>query len=675
MKKITLTLAVVLACFLSFAQQFSDNFDSYTSGSYLCPQSPCWTTTFNNVEGGEADALVTDVDAYSPPNSIYLHDSTNNGVQQCIRLNVGQVFEEGVFTFETALKVSSGKNAEISFKGNTTYYPIIYTLEFLFSDGQVTSASQGTGPNENLAVFSYPQGTWFRFKVEANLTLHLWKVYVNENLVDLWTNPQNKIACVDFQAPFVTTVNYDYKIDNVHFIHQNYSLSNLNAIVSLVKMDNDLLGEEVSTEVNVLNAGEVPITSFDLNLFYQNQIIPMSFSGLNIQSLETFSFEVPGIVLAPGDQTYIVKITNVNGVLDDILEDNILSGVASPIVPAPGKMVVGEEITGTWCPYCPRGMVSMDLFEEKYDPYWCGIVIHYEDPMALNEYRENLYEWTEGFPSAVIDRTYGALVSNMYPKFFTRIQIPPVATIVNGATWDATTRLLHVSVTSNFVLPAYGNYKVACVLTEDEVTGSGLGWSQRNAFAGGNVVMGGYETLSDPVPASTMVYNHVARVIAPSFTGLPNSFPNNVQVGDSHTTSLTFTLPAEWDETKINIIGMILDPTGKIDNAGRSTIAEAVANGYVGSTVDMPAIDLTHVMTVYPNPASTSTTVNLEIAKASNVSMRFVDFAGKVLSVKDFGSVQGHYDIQINTSNYKAGVYFVELTVDGLTTAKKLIIE
>jgi hypothetical protein len=128
MKKITLTLALVLACFLSFAQQFSDNFDSYTSGSYLCPQSPCWTTTFNNVEGGEADALVTDVNAYSPPNSIYLHDSTNNGIAQIIRLDVGQVFEEGVFTFETALKVSSGKNANISFKGNTTYYPIIYTF-------------------------------------------------------------------------------------------------------------------------------------------------------------------------------------------------------------------------------------------------------------------------------------------------------------------------------------------------------------------------------------------------------------------------------------------------------------------------------------------------------------------------------------------------------------------
>jgi hypothetical protein len=442
-------------------------------------------------------------------------------------------------------------------------------------------------------------------------------------------------------------------------------------------MDNDLLGEEVSTEVNVLNAGEVPITSFDLNLFYQNQIIPMSFSGLNIQSLETFSFEVPGIILAPGDQTYIVKITNVNGVLDDILEDNILSGVASPIVPAPGKMVVGEEITGTWCPYCPRGMVFMDLFEEKYDPYWCGIVIHSEDPMNYSEYMTGMNDYhLGGFPRALIDRWHDVDPSGMSPDFFERVQVPPVATIVNGATWDSITRLLHVSVTSNFVLPAYGNYKVACVLTEDEVTGSGPGWSQRNAYAGGNYgVMGGFETLSDPVPSSTMVYDHVARAIAPSFTGMPNSFPNYVQAGESYTTSLTFTLPAEWDETKINIIGMILDPTGKIDNAGRSTIAEAVANGYVGSTAEMPAIDLTHVMTVSPNPASTSATVHLQIAQASNVSMRLLDFAGKVLSEKDFGSIQGHYENQINTSNYKAGVYFVELTVDGRTTAKKLIVE
>jgi hypothetical protein len=113
MKKITLTLAVVFACFLTFAQQFSDNFDSYTSGFFLGPQSPFWTTG-SGIEGGDADALVSSINTYSSSNSIYLHDQTNNGTAQLIRLDVGQVFEEGVFTFETALNVSAGQSAIIS---------------------------------------------------------------------------------------------------------------------------------------------------------------------------------------------------------------------------------------------------------------------------------------------------------------------------------------------------------------------------------------------------------------------------------------------------------------------------------------------------------------------------------------------------------------------------------
>ena len=78
-----------------------------------------------------------------------------------------------------------------------------------------------------------------------------------------------------------------------------------------------------------------------------------------------------------------------------------------------------------------------------------------------------------------------------------------------------------------------------------------------------------------------MVYDHVARAIAPSFTGEANSFPSTVLAGQSHTLNYSFTLPATWDENSINIIGLLLDPQGRIDNAGKATIAEAVANGYV----------------------------------------------------------------------------------------------
>jgi hypothetical protein len=339
-------------------------------------------------------------------------------------------------------------------------------------------------------------------------------------------------------------------------------------------------------------------------------------------------------------------------------------------------MVVGEEATGTWCQWCPRGAVFMDLFETKYDQYWAGIAVHNGDPMTVTEYDAGMGALISGYPSAIVDRSPDVDPSGMSQDFFTRLQTPPVATIVNGATWDAATRVLNVSVTSNFSMAANSNYKAACVLTEDDVTGTGSGWNQSNAYAGGNNgVMGGFEALSNPVPASAMVYNHVARAIAPSFTGMPNSYPATVAAGDSYTMNLSFTLPAEWDETKINIIGMIIDPTGKIENAGRATIAEAVTNGYVAGISDKPTICYLGGMHVAPNPATTSTTVNLQIAQASNVSMKLVDFAGKVISEKEYGSVQGTFEVNVNTSNFKAGVYFVELTVNGQTTSKKLIIE
>ena len=434
--------------------------------------------------------------------------------------------------------------------------------------------------------------------------------------------------------------------------------------------------QNVTPKVNVLNAGATPITSFNANLSYNGQNYPFSVTGVNIASIGTYTVNMPANILVPGNQTYTATISNINGGNDDIAGDNTLSGQINPVVPAAGKMVVGEEGTGTWCQWCPRGAVFMDLFQTKYDQYWAGIAVHNGDPMTVADYDAGIGGLISGYPSALVDRSPDVDPSGMSQDFFTRLQTAPVATIVNGATWDAATRVLNVSVTSNFVLAANGNYKAACVLTEDEVTGTGNGWSQSNAYAGGNNgAMGGFETLSNPVPASTMVYDHVARAIAPSFTGMPNSFPATVTAGDSYTTNMSFTLPASWDETKIKIIGMIIDPTGKIDNAGRATIAEAVTNGYVAGISDKPSVCYWGGMSVYPNPASSAATVSLYIGKASNVTMKLVDFAGKIVSEKEYGSVQGNFEVNVNTSNLKAGVYFVELTADGQKTSKKLIIE
>ena len=58
----------------------------------------------------------------------------------------------------------------------------------------------------------------------------------------------------------------------------------------------------------------------------------------------------------------------------------------------------------------------------------------------------------------------------------------------------------------------------------------------------------------------------------------------------------------------MHIVGMLIDPSGRIDNAGSTTISEAVANGYeVGpnlSTSEVFDYNIDDKLKVYPNPAS-----------------------------------------------------------------------
>jgi hypothetical protein len=667
MKKTTLLIASVILCGTSFAQLFSDNFDSYPAGAFLGPQSTTWST-WSGAEGGAEDVAITNNNANSAPNSIYFASTAASGGPQDVVLKFGQLYNSGIFTLQSDFYVNAGKNAYFNIQGALAIGQV-WALNVNMDAGQVM-IDDGVTPN--LAVGTFTDATWFTLKIEANLTLHIWKAYINGALIGSWTNAINTMASVDF----FPVQNSQYYVDNVSFDHQTYTLPNLNAMVASVDMGGEIAGQNVTPKVNVLNAGATPITSFNANLSYNGQNYPFSVTGVNIASIGTYTVNMPANILVPGNQTYTATISNINGGNDDIAGDNTLSGQINPVVPAAGKMVVGEEGTGTWCQWCPRGAVFMDLFQTKYDQYWAGIAVHNGDPMTVADYDAGIGGLISGYPSALVDRSPDVDPSGMSQDFFTRLQTAPVATIVNGATWDAATRVLNVSVTSNFATAANSNYKVACVLTEDNVTGTGAGYNQSNAYAGGNNgVMGGFEALSNPVPASAMVYDHVARAIAPSFSGMPNSFPATVTSGDSYTTNMSFTLPAEWDETKMHIIGMIIDPTGKIDNAGRATIAEAVTNGYVAGISDKPSVCYWGGMSVYPNPASSAATVNLYIGQASNVTMKLVDFAGKVVSEKEYGSVQGNFQVNVNTSNFKAGIYFVELTADGQKTSKKLIIE
>jgi hypothetical protein len=651
---------------IATAQLFSDNFDNYAAGSYLGPQSTAWST-WSGAEGNALDVIISNNNAASAPNSIYFASTSANGGPQDVVLNFGQLYNNGIFTLSSDFYVNSGKGAYYNVQGSQTIGSV-WALNVYMDAGSLVIDD---GISSNLCTGNYPEATWFNLKIEANLTLHVWKAYINNTLVGTWVNGVNAVASADIYP----LQNDQFFMDNVSFDHQAYTLPALNAMVSSLDMGGFIAGQNVSPTVSILNAGQTALTSFNVNLNYNGQNYSQNVTGVNIPSIGSYTVAIPALNLVAGAMNAVVTISNINGGNDDNVNDNTLIQEVNPVVPAAGKIVVGEEATGTWCQWCPRGAVFMDKFQADYAGYWAGIAVHNGDPMTVTAYDDGIGTLIGGYPSALVDRLGDVDPSQMGTDFFTRLQTAPKGIITNGATWDAATRELNVSITTTMAQATTGAYKIACVLTEDGVTGTGAGYNQANAYAGGNNgVMGGYESLPSPVPAAQMVYDHVARAIAPSFTGQTGVVPSSTAVGDSYTANFTFTLPTTWDETQMHIVGMLIEPQGKIDNAGYTTIDGAVQNGYVAGVEEISGVLLEQMLVVAPNPATDFTNITMHIPTKAQVSLRVLDAKGSILQGRQYGSLQGDFEVGINTSNYAPGLYLVELEMNGQRIQKKLII-
>lgn len=671
MKKFTLFVAVTFASNFIFGQLFSDDFEGYALGSYIGPQSTNWST-WSGAEGNTEDVKTNNVQALSGVQSIYFASTAANGGPQDVLLKFGQVYNSGIFTLENNFYINSGKNGYFNIQGALTA-GTTYTLNVNMDGGEIRIDD---GTTSDLALGTYTPATWFNLKIVANLTLKLWKAYVNDVLISTWTNGINTVASVDYYP----IQNSQFYVDDVNFDHQTYTLPALNALTAQIITSGEIAGQTFAPKVRILNGGTTAINSFDVDFEYNGATSTTNVSGQNIASLATYEVTLSNITLVAGVGLYTAIVSNVNGGIDEISSDDTLTNSINPIVPAAGKMVVSEEGTGTWCQWCPRGTVFMDLFTQKYNDYWIGIAVHNGDPMTNTIYDAAFGNLIAGYPSSLVDRGTEVDPSGMSPQFFDRLQTAPKATIVNGAVWDENTRTLNVSVTANFSANATSSYKLACVLTEDGVTGTSAGYNQSNSYAGGgNGVMGGFETKPNPVPGAQMVYDHVARAIAPSFAGYANSFPSTVSSGETHTLNFTFELPNTWEANEMHIVGLLIDPTGRIDNAGKATIAEAVTNGFVdGSNAGLfepLANQLDAAVKIYPNPATSNTTISLNLENEAQVEMKLIDISGKVMATKNYGSLNGTWSVNLNTSTFSAGIYLVELIIDGTKVTKRLIVE
>jgi hypothetical protein len=346
--------------------------------------------------------------------------------------------------------------------------------------------------------------------------------------------------------------------------------------------------------------------------------------------------------------------------------------------------------------------------DHDYEGYWQGIAVHNGDPMVDPDYDNGMAPYIGGYPSGLVDRGPDIDPSDFKQDFLQRIVIPPSGIITNGAELNG--NVLNVSLTVEFQTAVSGNYKLACVIVEDSVTGTTPDYYQANAYSGGGagplVDVDGTDWANMPsnVPASQMVYRHVARGIAPSFAGDPLPL-TAYNIGAQEFITLTFILDPSWDQSQISIVGMLFDDQGNIDNASSSKLYDAINNVtsctpswdcingacvdpgtgqgiYASLTACQGNCLITSVyaqgiesLMIYPNPADKIVNIQFSTIVKQSIKIRLISTLGEIIFIENLQNYSGDYSKKINLEGYSKGIYFIKIISEKGIGVKKIIIE
>ena len=668
----TLCTALILVVTIN-AQQvtFCDDFEGYQNGDPIAQTSSDWET-WGSIVGGNPpysdDANVSNTLASSGSNSLYLFSGATQGNQDVVLpFGSGAPYTLGDFEFVSKFYVNPNTGAYFNFQAEVTP-GITWSLDVKMDLG--TIVLENTGSGINYLTSTYPEGQWFELKIIVDLTSNNWELFIDGISHGSFTNTVNKIASLDLYP----IIGHEFYIDDICYTYNAPQLDTLNAQVTNITAITGLAGQTKNPSVEIRNLGINNITSFDIDFEYNGLTITENITGVNLVTTDVYQVNfINTIFLLGGTNPGIATVYNVNGLgQDNNPNDDIMTTQIEAILPAPGKLVIGEEATGTWCGWCPRGAVALNWMDKDYEGYWQGIAVHNSDPMADVIYDGGLNIFHGGsYPSGVVDRTNNIDPSNFKQDFLQRIIITPNGIITNGAELNG--NILKVSLTVDIQNTINGNYKLACVLVEDSVTGNSTQYNQSNSYSGGNSLVDvdgiDWNTLPSSVPFSQMIYRHVGRSIAPSFTGEPLSSTSFV-TGDTETICFEFILDPSWDQSQIHIVGMFIDNSNIIDNGSSTTITTAINTGYIacGSTSIGVELNGPNRVNIYPNPATDN--IYISNLKEENTLVKIYDINGRLVLENKVSNKE-----YLNISTLSKGMYQIKFEGNNWNEIRKLIKE
>lgn len=419
-------------------------------------------------------------------------------------------------------------------------------------------------------------------------------------------------------------------------------------------------GTNNALKVTLSNPKNTTINSVDVYYSINDGAAQMeSLTGLALYPGGSKSVDLSATLNRASVGTYKVKawIANANGTGGTgVATNDTVTDYFYAVTDFPQKNVVIEEGTGTWCGWCPRGAVYMDSIHAVHGDRTVLIAVHNGDPMTVAAYDGQM--GLTGYPGARVNRSVVVDPSQIFDEYDRTINDYGLATLNLEAYYNAATKKVTGHATALFAGPANGDFRLAMVITEDSVTGSGSTYAQTNYYSGGaNGEMGGYENLPQSVPANQMHYDFVAREIVGGFKGQTGSLPAVIATGASanyNFTSSALATAVRKDKIKAHLL-LIDAKSNKIYNGKTFPITMSTTG------VEEIGVVVENIVT-YPNPVVNTVNVDFELGSAQDVSVSVVNSAGQVVIEQAATKLAaGKQTMSINTTELSAGAYFLQI--------------
>ena len=434
-----------------------------------------------------------------------------------------------------------------------------------------------------------------------------------------------------------------------------------------------LAPNNISISGVVSNLGLSTITTYTVKYTDGSSVISnVKTANIATYANGTFTITTPyNVTLGAHNIKSWIEYTNDISHADDTLK-TVLTGASF----LPTHQLVMEEGTGCWCGFCPRGAVFMDSLHKAHPTDVSFIAVHDKtsgtDPMAITLYNDSLVKLPgfSGFPSVVVDRKEIIDPANIFTGYSTHNPDFGFADLTLNAV--ITNSVMAVTTTTRPAIDLNGAYQLALVVTEDSVHSSTSTYAQHNYYSGAAATYGvligaghNWNTATNPVSASLMWFDHVARSITGGFWGQPSSLPASMTSGSTYNYTFSNIALSTWKQNQLTAILLLIDANSGIVLNSKS-MKPTITVGIEKITSNINAVN------VYPNPSNNYFNVDIDLEKSQKTTVSLYNLMGQVVFTKSYDFNSGENLINISADQLASGMYTLSVATESGVNQTKI---